>query len=256
MSRRKYEQNLQYINRKTLRKGEIKMSMELMEPEGLYNRVTASNGVNWADEVNESNGVNESGSVNWANGVNWSDNVSASNGVNGSDYVNGSNGVNESCSVNESNGVNWSDGVIASNGVNESFGIINSFGVDRAIFLSNKPRQCSIFGKIVTEERFEEVYRNMNKLFNGWLPAFNNGDSRKHVSRGEAAYITRYMSDFVYDQNGVSEGETAVDSGKEEAWEDMPKPAIEYITSLPEFDAKIFLDVTGIDINCYSYENI
>ena len=33
-----------------------------------------------------------------------------------------------------------------------------------------------------------------------------------------------------------------------EAWEGMPIEAIEYLQSLPEFDAKIFLEVTGIEI--------
>ena len=35
---------------------------------------------------------------------------------------------------------------------------------------------------------------------------------------------------------------------KEEAWADMPKEAIEYIKSLPEFNAKIFFEVTGIEV--------
>ena len=34
--------------------------------------------------------------------------------------------------------------------------------------------------------------------------------------------------------------------GKEEAWRDMPREAIEYIKSLPEFDGDMFYEITGI----------
>ena len=33
-----------------------------------------------------------------------------------------------------------------------------------------------------------------------------------------------------------------------EAWKDMPQEAIDYLKSLPEFDARIFKRVTGIDV--------
>ncbi len=36
--------------------------------------------------------------------------------------------------------------------------------------------------------------------------------------------------------------------GPYEAWKDMPIEAIEYLKSLPEFDANIFKRVTGIDV--------
>lgn len=94
--------------------------------------------------------------------------------VNGSDGVNGSNGVNRSDGVNWSAGVNGSDGVNRSAGVNWSFGILNSFGVDYALFLANKPRSYTIFGKEVSEERFNNVYSNLIDALNNWKSTFNN----------------------------------------------------------------------------------
>jgi hypothetical protein len=36
---------------------------------------------------------------------------------------------------------------------------------------------------------------------------------------------------------------------KDEAWYGMPKELLEYIKSLPEFDAEIFFEITGIRVN-------
>ena len=41
----------------------------------------------------------------------------------------------------------------------------------------------------------------------------------------------------------------AQEISKIEAWQDMPKDAIEYISSLEEFDAEMFEEITGIKVN-------
>ena len=208
------------------------------------NSVNCSDGVNHSNGVSYSNGVNRSDGVSCSDGVSWSYGVNHSYGVNRSDGVNGSYGVNRSdgvsCShgVNGSYGVNWSYGVNRSYGVswsygvNWSYGVLNCCGVDNALFLANKPRTFSIFGKEVTEERFNEVYGRLQRALNGWTPTFNNlrglyrkfGNDWKLVPIPEAAEIS-----------------------KEEAWKDMPKEAIEYVASLPEFDAAMFKEITGIE---------
>ena len=176
-------------------------------------------GVSW------SNGVDRSDGVSWSNGVDRSDGVSWSNGVDRSD------GVYRSDGVSWSNGVSWSDGVYGSNGVYGSFGILNSRGVDHALFLANKPRQCTIFGVKVSEDRFNEVYRTLMLKLNGWRPTFNNI---------KALYL----------ENGSDWELTPIQNAqalsKEEAWADMPKEAIAYVRSLPEFDAVMFEEITGI----------
>ena len=158
--------------------------------------------------------------------------VSYSKGVNGSDGVSHSNGVSYSNGVSCSDGVSYSNGVNGSDGVNRSYGVLKCYGVDNALFLANKPRTFSIFGKEVTEERFNEVYDRLQRALNGWTPTFNNlrglyrkfGNDWKLVPIPEAAEIS-----------------------KEEAWRDMPKEAIEYVASLPEFDAAMFKEITGIE---------
>jgi len=199
--------------------------------------VNNSHGVNRSNGVNESDGVNISNGVNWTNGVNNSDGVNWANGVNNSDGVNRSSeinrsyGVNGSNGVNRSDGVNWSHGVNRSAGVNGSYGVLNSFGVDSALFLANKPRVYSIFNKEVAEERFEEVRDKLFTLLQGWQPTFNNLKS-------------------LYLKNGSEWAKTPIPNAEEiskkEAWADMPKQAIEYIRSLPEFDAEMFFEITGI----------
>ena len=212
----------------------------IQQDERLYRLcgVNHSFGVNGSNGVNYSNGVNGSDGVNGSNGVNYSDGVNCSNGVNGSNGVNYSNGVNGSDGVNGSNGVNYSFGVNGSLGisnsfgVNGSFGISNSFGVDMALFLSNKPRTYSIFGREVSEERFYEVREKLYDKLSGWRPTFNNIKAL-YLANGSDWKLTP-----IKDAENIS---------KKEAWADMPKPAIKYVKSLPEFDAEMFKEITELE---------
>ncbi len=123
--------------------------------------------------------------------------------------------ITNSKAVNESYGVNWSYGVNGSDGVNWGFGIFNSSGVDHAIFLADKPRTYSIFGKEVSEERFFRVWGALMEKLDVWFPQFKSY----------------------------------------EAWKDMPQEAIDYIASLPEFDAVMFKRITGINIKTHTDQN-
>ena len=145
--------------------------------------------------------------------------------------VNRSYGVNRSNGVNRSDGVNMSDGVNRSNGVNMSYGVLNSFGVDGAIFLANKKRRFSIFGKKVSQKRYGEVWSCLPDKLHGWTPTFNNLKSLylKYGSEWKKTPIDR-----------------AEEISKEEAWASMPQEAIEYIKSLPEYDADMFYEITGL----------
>ena len=199
--------------------------------------VNRSDGVNWSDGVNGSDGVNRSYGVNGSDGVNrsygvnWSDGVNRSYGVNWSHGVNRSYGVNWSHGVNQSNGVNWSYGVNGSNGVNGSFGIHNCYGVDNALFLANKARRYSIFGKRVKRARFEEVNRKLYDLLGDWRPTYNNIKAL-WLANGSDWRLTpiKYAREL----------------SKQEAWAGMPQAAIDYVRSLPEFDADMFEEITGI----------
>lgn len=184
------------------------------------------------NNVTNSEGVNGSNSVNWSYGVNGSSGVDSSKGVNSSD------GVNESRGVNWSNGVNGSDGVNLSDGVNESYGIYKSNGVSNALFLADKKESFSIFGIEVKRERFEEVRENLYKKLNWWIPKFNNA-FELYVQNGgvwEKVKASEICSTLVNDDEPY------------EAWRGMPKDAIEYVMSLPEFNEKLFKRITGIDV--------
>ena len=200
--------------------------------------VNLSNGVNWSKGVNRSNGANWSKGVNRSNGVNLSDGVNESNGVNWSNGVNLSNGVNESNGVNWSDGVNRSNGVNWSDGVNESYGVLNSFGVDKAIFLANKKRTYSIFGADVSKERFNETWKELHNKLNGWYPKFNN------------AFELYLKNGSDWEKVNVDEIRSTLDDHHKpyEAWKDMPQSAIDYVSSLEEFDAEMFKTITGIDV--------
>jgi len=127
---------------------------------------------------------------------------------------------------------NISDGVNYSKGVNDSYGILNSFGVDHGLFVSNKKKTCIIFNKKTTEARFEEIKSKLDSCLNGWHPEFNNLKS-------------------LYLKSGSNWSKTPIPFAKEvqkkEAWESMPKAAIYYLKSLPEFNQKIFTEITGVE---------
>ena len=173
------------------------------------------------------------------NGVNWSNGVNSSDGVNSSYGVNSSNGVNWSYGVNRSAGVNLSAGVNKSFGVNSSYGVINSFGVDHALFLADKVRTYTIFGKSVSKQRFDGVMVELDKRLAGWYPKFNNA-FELYLKQGND-----------WEKVNASEISSTLEKWDEpkKAWEGMPQEAIDYIKSLPEFDAEMFLRITGIDAN-------
>lgn len=195
--------------------------------------------------VNESEGVNNSFGVNWSGGVNWSYGVNSSyaihrsiginfsSGIHGSEGVNGSYGVINSYGVNDSFGVTWSSGVDRSFGVTWSYGVNESCGVDQQIFCSGLKRTPKIFGKEVSQERFDLVFRTIKELQGNWRPQFNNIKSL-YIQHGNDWKLTPIRD--------------AKELSKEEAWSGMPRELFDYIKSLPEFDAQIFEDVTGI--NC------
>jgi len=179
---------------------------------------------------NNSNGVNRSFGVNGSYGVNWSNGVNKSYGVNNSNGVNGSYGVNVSDGVNRSNGVNGSDGV------NGSYGVYNCFGVSNEIFVCNKKPTFNIFGQNVNESRWNDVYKTLMEHLDGWIPSFNNAfklyiKADKDWKKVKTSDIAETLSDY---------------NEPYEAWKDMPKAAIDYLKSLPEFDEDIFETVTGI----------
>jgi len=184
-------------------------------------------GINGSRGINGSNGINGSRGINGSNGINGSFGINRSDGINGSFGINGSDGINGSCGINGSNGINGSFGINGSCGINGSNGINNSF------FVNDVKRSPILFNKASSEERIEEVRERLYNLWNGWRPTFHNIKS-------------------LYLKHGSEWLKTPVEKAEEltikEAWDGMPEKSIEYLKSIPEFDAEIFLKITGIDV--------
>lgn len=123
--------------------------------------------------------------------------------------------------------------------MSRSSGVLNSHGIDHAIFPNQKDREHTIFGQIVSEHRYEKVWLKLHESLHGWFPKFNNAFElyTKNGSQWEkvkASEICHTLKDH---------------NEPYEAWKDMPQEAIDYLVSLPEFNAENFKRVTGIDVS-------
>jgi len=89
-----------------------------------------------------------------------------------------------------------------------------------------------LFNKQSTKERVNEVRSKLNELWGEWLPYQTNGfelygksgNDWSKVNISEMQRVDWYAS-----------------------WKGMPKESITYLASLPEFDAKLFKEITGLD---------
>ena len=140
-------------------------------------------------------------------------------------------GVSISNGVSRSSGVSISSGVSESDGVSRSYGVLSCAGVSRSLFSHDINNEFYVFNKKISEERYCEINNNLEKLLCGWTPTFNNLRSL-YIKAGSEWMKTPIPK--------------AEEIQKEEAWKDMPKPAIEYLKSIGEFDAKAFYTITGI----------
>lgn len=111
-------------------------------------------------------------------------------------------------------------------GGNDIRGATKCEGISRCIFCYNKSGKLMAFNKKITEERFNEIYRNLNSF--GWYPKFNNAEELKGNLKWYETNIPAIVS---------------VDN--KTAWSFMPKEMLEYIKSLPEYNERIFNKVTG-----------
>lgn len=94
-----------------------------------------------------------------------------------------------------------------------------------------------IFNKQVTEARSNEVRSQIYSLWNGWRPYQTNAYDLRKEAGGEWSKID------------VSKLKRKT---WHESWVGMPQAALEYIKSLPEFDAPLFKEITGLEISANS----
>lgn len=113
-----------------------------------------------------------------------------------------------------------------------SFGLSNCKATYKALFSKDLfGDKYKLFNKDISESRFDEV---MNKI------------------QSFSFYPKQTNAFELYVQNGNdwSKIDTSKLSRKDwnDSWEDCPKDLVSYISSLPEFDAKLFKDITGLEI--------
>jgi phosphomannomutase len=91
-----------------------------------------------------------------------------------------------------------------------------------------------VFNKQTTQERASLIIQEYREKLNSWTPKYNNAFK-------------------LYDANGKEwknvDASQIQEVDNKTAWEGMPKEAIDYLKSLPEWDAAIFKEITGIDTN-------
>ena len=139
--------------------------------------------------------------------------------------------TSRSSGMSGSSGTSDSSGTIGSYGTFNGRGITNCHGTSNSLFCVELVSQCFLFNRLVTEDRASEVRNNYDQLCNGWYPQFNNL---------HALYL---KSGSKWECTPIPQAESI---RKKEAWADIPKEAFEYLKSLPEFDAVIFEEITGI----------
>ena len=124
-----------------------------------------------------------------------------------------------------------SQAVNRSEAVNESMFIDNCNGISHGLFCANIKSPYRIFNKEVTENRYDEVIKLIEKYRNGWLPETTN-IKILYLKNGND-----WIKTPIHKVEGLS---------KEESYKDMPVELIDYLKGLPEFDAEIFEQITGM----------
>ena len=141
------------------------------------------------------------------------DNISGGNDIRGGNDISGGNDIRGGNDIS---------------GGNYIWGALNCEGISRCIFCYDFSGKLNAFNKPITEDRFNELFYQLNNF--GWYPKFNNAEQLK----GDLQWYETNIPAIV-----------AVDNAT--AWSFMPKKMLDYIMALPEFDAEIFYNITGID---------
>ena len=89
-----------------------------------------------------------------------------------------------------------------------------------------------MFNKQVLEERYQEVWDKLHTF--DWKPWQTNGFELYKQCGNEWNKVD--MNQFKF-------------KDWDESWSDIPQEMLAYIQSLHEFNAQIFKDITGLDVN-------
>ena len=109
--------------------------------------------------------------------------------------------------------------------------MINSKGQHKSMFCINEVNKPKIFGVETSEKRADEIRQAYRKACDGWHPKATNA-FELYLKAG---------NDWKKIDPRKIEKKDKLD------WSGMPQAAIDYINSIPEFNAEMFKEITGID---------
>lgn len=150
----------------------------------------------------------------------------------GSGISNGS-GIRYGYGIRNGYGISDGYGIEQCKGTSESIYCKDCKGIYLCILCTGESGKYKVFNKQVKKERSLEIFQCIKRIANGWYPKFNT------------AYDLYEKNDKHWEcvpPHKIQE-KTA-----KEAYADMPKELLAYICSLPEFDEKIFKEITGIEV--------
>lgn len=165
------------------------------------------------DEVMLNHGTEYCSEVTLCTGVAYSKNLKNVFGASYSENIQNCYATHACSIVQNSKGVVNSTGVFNSIGVVGSFGVNKSRGISHGLFVYEMEGASNIiFNKQVTSQRFIEVMELLIELKAEWISKLESTEPAK-------------------------------------VWKSIPSNILEYIKSLPEFDAEIFKDIIEIEMN-------
>ena len=127
-------------------------------------------------------------------------------------------------------------------GITNGFGIENSCGINECKYIKDckglsNSIMCigmsgiyKLFNKDITKKYYLEISNDINDIIDDWYPKFTNAFDLKEKNGN------KWKSTPVPKIEGVT---------AKEAYKDMPQELIDYFKSLPEYDEKIFNEITG-----------
>ena len=154
-------------------------------------------------------------------------------GCDGCNSCNGCNGCYSCYGCDDCYGCDGCNGCYSCYGCDGCYGLRRCKAVYKSLFsVDQVEAKFLLFNKQVTEERIDEVKSKFRVITDYWYPKQTNAFE-------------------LYLKNGSDWSKIPVQDlvrkSWADSWKDMPQAGIDYLASLPEFDEKIFKEVTGIE---------
>lgn len=174
-------------------------------------------------------GGNDSKNIKTGNGINKCSDIMSGNGINESRNVDLSCGVNESKNVDQSTGINRSCDILQCAAIDRCFGVYNGYGAYDSYKIVNSRGVCECF-----------AVRECNGIYKSAFCYRKSGSYKLFNKRVTKERISNVLWD-------LRRFETQIESWHK-SWYEMPDELKKYIKSLPEYDAKIFKKITGVEL--------